>query len=223
MLLNTSPPGISIPIYTQSIRPVIAPWCYLRLWRVIFKLIWVSMPDNALHFSSGHKQGNDTLRFLSNEELNILLQKIPAMYLRHLWAKVAGWWWWWWRSVAFESFGGRQELYGWAVPSCFLWPFKHPPPLPDVKFQTFFILSKTGNVSKTPISSALRTFPNLFLEIWRKLKWCKEQIDDDFCSLAVHCGAVWVCLIAPGDVWSQQIWTHWALVVQHRYNKIVAV
>ena len=34
-----------------------------------------------------------------------------------------------------------------------------PPACARAKFQTFFILSKTGNVSKTPISSPFATFP----------------------------------------------------------------
>ena len=41
-----------------------------------------------------------------------------------------------------------------------------PPACARAKFQTFFILSKTGNVSKTPIYSALGTCPNLVLDIY---------------------------------------------------------
>ena len=118
------------------------------------------------------------------------------------------------KQWGFRKFS-REELYGWVVPSCFLWPFKHPPlssPLcARAKFQTFFILSKTGNVSKTPIYSALGTYLNLFWEIQAKFQmmWEKKKTNWSRISAAWHSRgrADWVCLIAGSDVWCRQIWT----------------
>ena len=113
-------------------------------------------------FSAGQIQGNDSLRFLSNEELKKMWQSVDndddgeAVWL----SKVSG------GGVIWVLYGMvGSYMGGLCLPasSDHLNILPLPPACARAKFQTFFILSKTGNVSKTPIYSALGTCPNLVL------------------------------------------------------------